>query len=88
MAPAKLMTNIRPAYYSFLEREAKRSRKTKRELIEEALDLYMRELKRQEIIRGYEGLEQDHEYLKEMKEMAELGMEYYLTDIDNADKKI
>ncbi len=88
MPVAKLMTNLQPAYYSFLEKETKRSHKTKRQLIEEALDLYIRELKRQAIIKGYEGLEHDYEYHKEMKEMAELGMEYYLTDIDNADKKI
>ncbi|MFH0820287.1 MAG: hypothetical protein V1908_00785 [Candidatus Peregrinibacteria bacterium] len=88
MPTAKLMTNIRPSYYAFLEREVERSHKTKRQLIKEALDLYMRELKRQAIIEGYKGMEHDEEYKKEMRETAEWGMQYFLTDIDNANKKI
>ena len=83
---AKLMTNIRPSYYAFLEKEVKRSHKTKRQLIEEALDLYMRELKRQAIIEAYKGMEHDEEYKKESVEMAEWGMRYFLKDIDNANK--
>ena len=41
MAFMKLMTNILPAYYTFLEKEAKRHHKSKRQIIEEAIALYM-----------------------------------------------
>jgi CRISPR/Cas system-associated protein Csm6 len=85
-ATAKLMTNILPQYYVFLEEESERAKKTKREIIEEALALYKREEKKKEIINAYKKMADDKEYLEEMHEMAEMGMEYFLTDIDNANK--
>ncbi len=88
MATAKLMTNLLPAYYSFLQKEQKDSGKTKREIIEEALALYMRAKKKREIENAYKAMAEDKEYLEEMREMAEMGMEYYLIDIDNADQEI
>lgn len=86
MAPVKLMTNILPAYYAFIEAEAKREKKTKRQVIEEAIQFYMREKKRQHLRKAYEAMANDEEYLKEQVEIAEWGMQYYLTDIDNAYK--
>jgi hypothetical protein len=88
MANAKLMTNILPRYYDFIDRVSRQQGKTKREIIEAALALYMRELRKQKISQAYDAMEKDKEYLNEMREMAELGMEYYLTDIDNANKQV
>lgn len=88
MAPVKLMTNILPAYYSFIEQVAKSENKTKREVIEEAMEFYIREKKRQKIRQAYKAMENDEEYLKEQVETAEWGMAYYLQDIDNAYKKV
>lgn len=82
MAVAKLMTNLLPQYFSFLHEEAKRQKKTMRQVLEEALALYRREKKKALIRAQYEKMGQDEEYQKEMSEMAEEGMSYYLQDID------
>lgn len=86
MALAKLMTNLMPQYYDFLKKEAKRRGKTMREILEEAIRLYKREKKKEEIRKGYDGMENDKEYLEEMRAMAEMGMEYYLKDLEKAEK--
>ena len=82
MTTAKLMTNILAPYYSFIEKEAKRSKRSKREVIEEAIALYIKEVKRQKIMEEYKSMEKDEDYLNEMVESAEIGMDYYLNDID------
>lgn len=82
MASAQLMTNILPSYYQFLEKESKRSHKTKREIIESALKLYIKEKKKESIEKAYQAMAEDEEYLSEMNETAELGISYFLIDID------
>ncbi len=82
MASMKLMTNILPSYYSFIDKEAKRQHRTKRDIIEEAIGMYMRQRKKEEIVKSYEAMSKDSEYLDEMTRLAEEGMEYFLTDID------
>jgi len=70
------MTTLLPQYYSFLKAEAKRRKRTMREILEEALVLYRKE-KRMECIRlDCLKMAGDHEYLQEMADMAEMGMEY------------
>ncbi len=86
MNPVKLMTNIKPDYYAFIEREAKKQSKTKRAILEEAIKIYMREIKKEKMIAAYKKMAEDKGYLEEQKEMAEWGMDYFLIDIDNADK--
>lgn len=81
MVPAKLMTNIAPNYYAFIEKEAKQQNRSKRDIIEEAIKLYMKKKWRDEVFESYKGMENDEEYKKEMVELAEEGMEYFLKDI-------
>lgn len=88
MQPAKLMTNILPQYYAFIENEAQESNRSKREIIEEAIQLYMRESKKRKIMAQYAGMAQDEEYKNELLEGANLGMEYFLSDLEHADKQI
>jgi hypothetical protein len=83
MAFAKLMTNLLPQYYQFLQGEAKRQKRTMRQIVEEALALYRREKKKEFIREGYRRMGQDKEYLAENLAMAEEGMSYYLKDIGN-----
>lgn len=78
------MTNLLPDLYAFIKHEAKVQKKTMREILEEAISVYKREKKKEWIIKGYEGMENDQEYHKEMKKTAEMGMEYFLQDIDGA----
>lgn len=86
MQSAKLMTNILPQYYSFIENEAKRSKRSKREIIEEAISIYMKELKRRKVMSQYEAMTGDEEYQNELVETANLGIEYYLSELENGDQ--
>ena len=83
MQLAKLMTNITPQYYSFIEKEAERSNRSKREIIEEAIGFYIKELKKKRVMAQYKALSDDQEYQNELVENAELGMEYYLSELEN-----
>jgi hypothetical protein len=84
MSTAKLMTNILPDYYNFIEKEAKRSQRSKREVVEEAVSLLMKQQAREGLMAQYAEMADDKEYQKEMSEMAEIGMETYLNDLENA----
>jgi len=86
MPLAKLMTNILPRYYQFIEMWAKETKRSKRAIVEEALQVYMREIKREKILKQYQAMQNDEAYQKEMVEMANLGMDYYLKDIDGDQK--
>lgn len=86
MQTAKLMTNIMPQLYSFIEKEAKRSKRSKREVVEEAVELLMKKILKDHIMEQYASIENDIEYQNEMREMAEMGMGTYLEELDNADK--
>ena len=77
------MTNILPQYYDFLEQESSRSKKSKRDIIEEALSLYIRELKKQSVMNQYKKLAGDVDYQSELNESAELGIEYYLSETED-----
>lgn len=87
MAAVKFMTNLLPQYYNFLKAEAKRRKKTMREILEEAISIYRREIKKEKIRQDCARMSKDKEYLDEMVQMAEEGMEYYLKDIDKADEQ-
>ena len=82
----KLMTNILPSYYSFIEKEAKRSHKSKREVVEKAIALYIKEMKKKQILSQYKAMGKDEEYRNELTEDAELGIEYFLTETDDGGK--
>ena len=82
MTAAKLMTNLLPSYYDFIEKEARQKKKSKRQIIETAIALYMRESEKQRLLSAYKSMGEDKEYQKEMKEDAELGMGYYLNDLE------
>ncbi len=83
---AKLMTNLLPEYFHFLKTESKRQRKTMRQILEEAIAIYKREKKKAYLIAGYEKMAQDKEFLAENLAMAEEGMSYYLSDLENAER--
>ncbi len=85
MAVAKLMTNILPEFYNFLEKEGSRLNKTKREIIEEALQLYIKNRKKKLIEKHYKAMFEDIVYLEELRTDAESGMEYFLEDTAHAD---
>ena len=82
MKPAKLMTNILPSYYAFIEKEAKKHNKAKRDILEEAIRFYMKEKLKEELTASYQQMAKDQEYLDEMTKTAEIGMDYFLRDID------
>ena len=83
MRLAKLMTNILPFYSIFLEEEARETRRTKREIIEAAIAMYIKEKKKRAIINAYRKMSKDKGYLLESVSTAEIGMDYFLTDINN-----
>jgi len=84
MPAVKLMTNLLPDLYAYVKEEARAQKKSMRAIIEEAILVYRKEKKKARIIKDCERLAEDKEYLEEMVETAELGMEYYLQDIDGA----
>ena len=86
MQLAKLMTNILPIYYQFIETQARKEKSSKRDVVERAIALYMAEEQKKSIWNQYEKMSEDKAYQKEMRHMAKMGMNYYLKDIDqNAD---
>lgn len=78
----KLMTNIGDKYYEFLNKESEKKNKTKRRILEEALDSYKREMRRDAIRAGYKNA-YDEEYKKECLEFAEMGMKDALKHLDD-----
>ena len=68
MSYTKLMTNIFTPYYSFINKEAKRQNKTKRDIIEDAIKSYMHERKKEQIKKSYKAMSEDTEYLNETKD--------------------
>lgn len=78
-----LMTNLLPIYSNFLKDQSKRTKKTKRQILEEAIALYMKEIKRRALMAQYQKMGQDEDYQNELVEGAEIGMDYFLMDIDN-----
>ena len=77
MNTARLMTTILPMYYHFLEKESKRLKTTKRMILEQSIELYIKEQKRLQMKKEYERMSQDSTYLQEQTTMAELGMNDY-----------
>lgn len=61
----------------WVEERAKKEKKTKRSVLEEAVDYYKHTVKKKEIEKGYERMAKDKEYMKEMVEMAEEDMTSY-----------
>ena len=66
-AVAKVMTNINPRYYEFLEFYSKKNKVTKKQIIEAALDKYIKFLKEEKIKKEYESMGRDKKYLDEMQ---------------------
>ncbi|MDP3975415.1 MAG: hypothetical protein Q8P95_00705 [bacterium] len=88
MALAKLMTNLFPEYYTYIRSEAKAQKKTLRQIIEEAIQVYKREKRKEQIRRDCARMAEDVEYLKESVELAEMGMVEYAKILENADKEV
>ncbi|QQR83653.1 hypothetical protein IPJ72_00350 [Candidatus Peregrinibacteria bacterium] len=84
MADAKLMTNIKQKYYQFLEQQSKQRGVTKRQLTEDAFELLIRDYEKQKMIDSFREMANDADELNEMRALAELDMDYYLEDINNA----
>lgn len=59
---AKLMTNIEFFYFEFLENESKEKRVSKRKIIENAFDIYIKDKMKKQ----YEQMWKDEEYMEEM----------------------
>jgi len=70
-AVAKIMTNINPKYYEFLESYSKKNKVTKKQIIEAALDKYIKFLKEEKIKKEYELMAEDKEYLDEMQDNSQ-----------------
>ena len=83
MQTAKLMTNILPQLYTFIEQEAKSSKRSKREIIEEAIFFYIKEKQKKDLFKAYEAMANDTEYKQEMQDLSEVGMDYYLNDLES-----
>lgn len=86
MQLAKLMTNILPFYYSFIEKQAKKEKSSKRDIIEKAIVLYMKEEQKKAVWNQYEKMSADKDYQKEMGNMANMGMSYYLKDLEKYER--
>ena len=70
----KLMTNIDSYFYMFLDRESKKEKVTKRELIERIIAEYIQNQKEKQLEKSYDIMWKDIEYLEEMqKNTAYLG---------------
>jgi len=70
-AVAKVMTNMDYKYYRFLESYSKKKKITKRQIIETALDKYMKFLQEEKIKKEYELMGKDKEYLNEMQDNSQ-----------------
>lgn len=79
---AKLMTNIQPEYYEFIEKEANAKSISKRDVIEAAIQLYREKVEYAKMEHQYkEGY--DEEYQKELIEWSELGLGDFVNTIDD-----
>ena len=67
----KLMTNIDPIMYTFIDVEAKKNKLTKRALLERIISNYMENKKHRSLVSAYKEMWNDTEYLNEMKENSE-----------------
>jgi hypothetical protein len=85
MQTAKLMTNILFSYYTFIDTTAKKEGKTKRQILEEAIKLYITEKKKKEIEEAYKRMAEDKEELQLQKELAAEGMEDFWNIINRDD---
>ncbi len=64
----KLMTNIDSYFYSFLNKESKENKISKREVLERIIADYIEKQKQEKIKQSYEVMWKDEDYLIEMQE--------------------
>jgi len=64
----KLLTNIDYKYNEFLVSQAKKTKTTKRNILEQALEIYIQYLQKQEIEKQYQKMADDQQYIDETLE--------------------
>ena len=70
MNAVRLTTNLSPQLMSFITSQAKKLHKTKRDILESAIALYEKEVRRKQLLQGYNQMGDDQVEMNEWLEIA------------------
>ncbi|MCF7836395.1 hypothetical protein K9N08_01360 [Candidatus Gracilibacteria bacterium] len=70
MNTSRLTTNLDPSLISFITKQASALNKTKREILEQAISFYKKEIKSRKISQGYKQMGEDQTEMNEWLSIA------------------